>query len=302
MALALSAAASACVSEDRFMALQADHDALQLAMKETEEARVGCEDALVATRARLEEVDAEARRSKETVEARDRDMDIFQRERAGEVAQLRHALEGVERELDAARRELAAALQDKSRSDASVEQLKRAMEAISLRKAQAEKRIEEFRALVSRFQRLIDAGKLKVKIIDGRMIVELATDVLFASGSAKLSKEGQASVEEVTRLLSDIPERRYQIDGHTDNVPIQSAQYPSNWDLATARALTVVKAMQKAGMPPERVSAAGHGEFHPAATNDTPEGRQLNRRIEIIIVPDLSTLPGFEELKRLTSS
>jgi chemotaxis protein MotB len=138
-----------------------------------------------------------------------------------------------------------------------------------------------------------------VKIIDGRMVVALASDVLFTSGSAKLSEAGKTAIGEVSKLLADIPGRKFQVEGHTDNVPMKSAQYPTNWELAAARALSVVKTMVDAGMPVDRISAASFGENKPAKPNDSPEGKAANRRIEIVVVPDLSTLPGFDELKKV---
>jgi chemotaxis protein MotB len=82
-------------------------------------------------------------------------------------------------------------------------------------------------------------------------------------------------------------------------VGIKTAQYPSNWELAAARALTVVKTMVEAGLPADRISAASFGEFKPFKPNDTAEGKAANRRIEIVVVPDLSSLPGFDELKKV---
>ena len=141
-----------------------------------------------------------------------------------------------------------------------------------------------------------------MKIVDGRMVVALATDVLFGSGSATLSAEGKSAVAEVAAVLASIPDRKYQVEGHTDDVPIKTAQYPSNWELASARALTVVKAMIDAGVPADRISGASFAESKPAVANATPEGRSANRRIEIVVVPDLSSLPGFDELNRAAAS
>lgn len=205
-------------------------------------------------------------------------------------------------EADGLRSELANVVKDKSRLKSSVDEMKLALEELKQRKAQADQRIAEFRGLLERFKGLIDAGKLRVKIVEGRMVVELATDVLFASGSAKLSKDGQAAIREVAEVLKDIEGRAFQVEGHTDNVPIKTAQYPSNWELAAARSLTVVKEMIDAGMPSARVSAAAFGEHKPAAANDTKEGKASNRRIEIVVVPDLSGLPGFEELKQVAEN
>ncbi|HEY1099671.1 MAG TPA: OmpA family protein [Myxococcota bacterium] len=194
--------------------------------------------------------------------------------------------------------DLAATLRDKAGLKDSVEQMQKALDELNKRKAEADRRLAEFKSLLARFQSLIDAGKLKVKIVDGRMVVALASDILFASGSAALSKDGKTAVEEVAKVLTSISDRSFQVEGHTDNVPIKTAQFPSNWELASSRALTVVKTMVDAGLPANRVSAASFGDQKPAVANDTPEGKALNRRIEIVVVPDLSTLPGFDELQK----
>jgi chemotaxis protein MotB len=195
--------------------------------------------------------------------------------------------------------ELTKVLEDRSRLTQSGEQLRAALAELAARKVEADRRVAEFKDLLLRFKSLIDAGTLKVMISDGRMVLQLPSDVLFDSGSARLSKAGSEAVAEVTRVLKDVPERRYQVEGHTDNVPIHNSQYRSNWDLAAARGLGVVRAMNEAGMDAQLLSAASYGEFHPAATNDTPEGRAINRRIEVIVVPDLSRLPGYEELQHV---
>lgn len=197
--------------------------------------------------------------------------------------------------------DLAAVVKDKSQLQNSIGEMQTALAELAKRKAEADTRIAEFRSLLDRFKGLIDAGKLKVKMAEGRMVVELASDVLFGSGSANLSRDGRAAIAEVAQLLASIPDRKFQVEGHTDNVPIATAQYPSNWELASARALTVVKTMVDAGMDPARISAASFGDSKPAHPNDTPEGRASNRRIEIVVVPDLSSLPGFDELQRVST-
>lgn len=198
--------------------------------------------------------------------------------------------------------ELASVVKDKSKMQTSVEEMKSALAELAKRKAAAERRISEYKSLLSRFQALIDAGKLKVKIVDGRMVVELATDVLFDSGSARLSDDGKEAIAEVSEVLATIPGRKFQVEGHTDNVPIHTPKYPSNWELAAARSLTVVKAMVDSGMSTESISAASYGENKPAQDNESKEGRAANRRIEIVLLPDLSSLPGFDELSKVAGS
>jgi chemotaxis protein MotB len=215
------------------------------------------------------------------------------------VAQLTSEKAEVAARLDKAQQEKASLLSDQSQLEASIQQMQLALAELERRKAEADARVAEFRSLLDRFKPLMDAGKLRVRIVDGRMVVQMATDVLFGSGSAKLSDEGQTAVAEVAGLLASLEGKRFQIEGHTDNVPIKTARYPSNWELAAGRALTVVKTMIEAGLDAARVSGASYGEFKPVADNETPEGRSENRRIEIVVVPDLSTLPGFDELQKL---
>jgi chemotaxis protein MotB len=258
-------AMSACVSAGEHEALQQKHTKLKAELRDTEERLQQERAARAETKAQLDAMIAE----------RDR----------------------IAAELSAKQTELASIMKDKASLASSVDEMKQAMDDLARRKAEADKRIAEFKALVERFKALIDAGKLRVKIVEGRMVVELATDILFASGSAVLSKDGKAAIEEVTAVLTQIPDRRFQIEGHTDNDPIKNAAF-TNWELASSRAVNVVKAMVAAGMPPARVSAASYGEHRPAQTNDSPEGKAANRRIEIVVVPDLSSLPGFEELQK----
>jgi chemotaxis protein MotB len=180
----------------------------------------------------------------------------------------------------------------------SIQHMKEALQRESERKKEVEKRLAEFKKLISRFKKLTDAGDLSIQIKDGRMVVVLPSDVLFKSGSARLSKKGTETIWKVANVLKDIPNKQYQIEGHTDNVPIRSERFPSNWELASARALNVVNIMMDAGMAADRISAASFGETKPVASNDSKEGRALNRRIDVVIVPDLSLLPGYEELQR----
>jgi chemotaxis protein MotB len=96
--------------------------------------------------------------------------------------------------------------------------------------------------------------------------------------------------------------RRFQIEGHTDNVPIHKPQCRSNRDLALVRGLSVVRAMLDEGIVPNDISAASYGEVHPVASNADDAGRRANPCIEIIVVPDLSLLPGYEELQLAVQS
>jgi chemotaxis protein MotB len=152
------------------------------------------------------------------------------------------------------------------------------------------KRDEIYSQFVSRLQEMIDAGSLTVTIKNGRIVIELPDKILFDSGRAQLNSAGRETLGQVAGILTQFQDRRFQVEGHTDDRPIRSAHYPSNWELSTARSLAVVHLLIETGMDPSNISAAGFGEFQPKADNTTPEGRQLNRRIEIVMLPNLEIL------------
>jgi len=272
-----------CVTQGTFDQLKSDDDALRAEHQKTLRTLTERDQSLAAMKDAQDKAQAHAR------------------EQDAQLAKLQADLDKANADLAKAGDDLAATLKDKSSLKASVDEMKAALADAQKRKAAAEARVAEFRSMLDRFKALIDSGKLRVKIVDGRMVVELATDVLFASGSATLSRDGRAAITEVAGLLASIPNRSFQIEGHTDNVRIATAQYPSNWELAAARALTVLHTMTEAGMPAARISAASYGESKPAKPNDSPENKASNRRIEIVVVPDLSGLPGFDELNRVST-
>lgn len=183
---------------------------------------------------------------------------------------------------------------------ATKEEMQKALSEMRVRQAEQKKRLEEFADLTRRFKKLTDSGALSVKIREGKMVVSLGSDLLFPEGSARLSKDGIHTIQEVSVQLASIPEKRYQVEGHTDNLPINTQAFPSNWELGWARAITVMKEMVARGMPMQRINAASFADNQPISTNETVEGRASNRRVEIVIVPDLSSLPGYEELQKLS--
>jgi chemotaxis protein MotB len=166
-------------------------------------------------------------------------------------------------------------------------------------KNDAAKRMQTFRNLSTKLQKMVDAGKLGVRVRDGRLVMRMPQDVLFPSGSAALARQGELNLMEVAVVLRQFPDRRFMVAGHTDNQQIKDPaikeQYKDNWELSMARALVVTRFLVEAKMKPENIVTAGYGEFDPIAKNSTPEGRKENRRIEIILLPDLSELPQLPE-------
>ncbi len=173
------------------------------------------------------------------------------------------------------------------------------LEDLAKKQAAAEARLAQFQSLKSRFKRIIDDGKARVLIRRGQMIVEVSSDRLFDPGKSAVNDDGKGILSDVAKILKTLEGRKYQVAGHTDNVKLEKAKVASNWELSTARAVEVTKALVERGMDPATLSAGGFAEFAPAASNDTPEGRKKNRRVEIILLPtaeEIISLPGVAEL------
>jgi chemotaxis protein MotB len=160
--------------------------------------------------------------------------------------------------------------------------------------AQAEQRSELYRTLLTKLRSMIDAKTLGVEIRKGKMVVKLADQILFDPGKAELKSAGEAALRQVAAVLRDIPARDFLVAGHTDNRPIHASAYRSNWELSTARAVTVVQFLQAEGVDPRRLAAAGYSEFDPVGDNGASESRSLNRRIEVVVMPNIEELPTID--------
>jgi len=161
-----------------------------------------------------------------------------------------------------------------------------------LRKAQAaaQKRADLFKSLALKFKKMIDAGDLKIVLRDGRMVLQLRNEVLFDPGRVDIKEAGKDALKEVASILATLDDRKLQVAGHTDDVPISTGRFPSNWELSTARAVNVVKFLVDKGVQPSELSAAGYSEYDPVAKNESKEGKAKNRRIEIVLQPNIAEL------------
>lgn len=145
----------------------------------------------------------------------------------------------------------------------------------------------QYDALVRNLTEEVRKGELQVRQYKDMLTVEVAEQLFFDSGRANLKDSGKAVLKRVGEALKGYEDKVIRIVGHTDNVPItKSLQkvFPSNWELSVARATTVVRYLQEVGIPPERMVASGRAEYQPIAPNDSAEGRNKNRRIEITLI------------------
>ena len=171
------------------------------------------------------------------------------------------------------------------------------LEELRKQKAASDARLSTFKNLLAKLRSMIDSGQLKVIIRDGRMIIALPNDILFDSGKTEVKKDGKLALEKVAAVLATVPDRDFLVAGHTDDVPIKTDRFPSNWELSTARAVEVVRFLISKGMNGKVLAAAGFAEFDPVAANDSPVNRGQNRRIEIVLQPNIGDLPPLDDIK-----
>ena len=132
----------------------------------------------------------------------------------------------------------------------------------------------------------IDVSRVAISRNDRQIVVRFADNLIFQSASAEIRDEVLPMLMLVGSVIAKLP-NEIRVEGHTDNIPVGTALYPTNWELSSARATAVLRFLvEQAGLPAERAFAAGYGEFRPEATNGTPEGRALNRRADIVILYD----------------
>ena len=152
--------------------------------------------------------------------------------------------------------------------------------------------LQEISALVNeRFADLINDELVSVSSNELWLQIELKDSILFASGGTDLSLQAQAIFDEIAGILKGYS-NPFQVEGYTDNIPINNPRYPSNWELSSARASAIVKLLAARGVAPQRLSAVGFGEFQPVASNEHPAGRAQNRRVALMIARRKIERPG----------
>ncbi len=176
---------------------------------------------------------------------------------------------------------------------ALVDELSKSKKKLEAAKAELERKSGEYEQLATSLRGEIEAGRIELMELRGRTTVKMKDKILFASGSATLGPDGKVALRKVADALRGLTGKVIRVEGHTDDVPTgASGPFRSNWELSTARAVAVVHFLQDGGVDPTRLSGAGFSQYQPIASNDTPEGRSLNRRIEIVLVPIEGAVPA----------
>ncbi|HEY8942835.1 MAG TPA: OmpA family protein [Polyangiaceae bacterium] len=190
--------------------------------------------------------------------------------------------------------------------NASLAEQRKALEEYARRTEQLDQIRKRFEVLSSKLKKLTQLG-LKVEVRNNRMLIQLPGDVLFDSGRDKLKEEGEKillQVAEVVRTDADLSKRRFQVAGHTDAKPLMGGQFKDNWGLSAMRARSVLLLLTTpldkggGGLAPENWSAAGYADTDPVSTNETDDGRQKNRRVELVVQPDVAEMLNLQSLTK----
>lgn len=155
------------------------------------------------------------------------------------------------------------------------------------------------RLLEDNLSKEITDKQVKLQMMEKGLVITVVGDLLFDSGKSKIRHEAYPLLDKVASVLKEnMGDFSIGIEGYTDNQPIKHSGWKSNWELSTARALSVLHYMvNKEDISPDRLSAIGYGEFKPVASNETKEGRQLNRRVEIVIQPRVTKVRSQKQEK-----
>jgi chemotaxis protein MotB len=195
---------------------------------------------------------------------------------------------------------------EKEKLTANIDQLRQALEEYKQRAQQLERIKQRFEILRDKLKKLTDLG-LKVEIRRNRMVIRLPGDVLFASGQDELKDAGKKVLDAVAEVIRNDPQlgkRYFQVAGHTDNKPLKGGRFGDNWGLSVMRARQVLIYLITpmggkeggGGLDPIRLHAAGYGETDPVGPNADDNGRQQNRRVELVLMPDVEEMLDLKSL------
>ena len=280
----------ACVPKDKYDAAIADAQQAHAKLEATEKAREGTEADLRRQLADAEQKAQDLAQKLSDLSTVDQNLQAKLDESTAINAQLRAALERLGKNVDAI-------LQEKGTLSKALDDAKGRLDELRKAQAAAEARAQLFKQFIQKLKSMIDAGQLRVTTRAGRLVIQLPNDVLFDSGQTAVKPAGKQALTALAKVLVTVPGRSFQVAGDTDNLPIQTQRFPSNWELSTARAVEVVHFLVSQAVDPHALSAAGYGEFDPIASNDTLDGRAKNRRIEITLQPNLDELVAAPDLK-----
>ena len=212
-------------------------------------------------------------------------------------------------EIDTLKKQLADRGANLDNLNQSLAEQRKALEEYARRTEQLDQIRKRFELLQTKLQKLTQLG-LKVEVRNNRMLIQLPGDVLFDSGQDHLKAEGTKILMQVADVIgkdADLSKRRFQVAGHTDSKPLAGGVFKDNWGLSTMRARSVLLLLTSppdaktgvgGGLSPANWSAAGYADTDPVASNDTEEGRKKNRRVELVVQPDVEEMLNLKSLAK----
>ena len=171
------------------------------------------------------------------------------------------------------------------------------------KQSEADQLRDAMEALQRQLQQEIGDKQVKLEMAERGLVLTFVAEVLFDSGKAEVKPQARETLSKVAGVIQQkVPDRDIGIDGHTDNDPIKHSGWKSNWELSTGRATSVLHVLEQEGVDPRRMVASGYGEYRAVASNDSSEGRQQNRRVEIVIIPKKLTQREMDLIRQAESS
>ena len=288
-----------CVPANRFNDLEARYESLQAQNTTTEESLDDClddnermRDELAGLRRRNDRLEQDTTHMGEGLRRLRRQHEQFVEQtetlmegQTAETRQVMSRLQETQRDLQRREDELNRTMNEMAEKEQRVNELEDILQ-------RQDSIVEELRHTVSSALLGFQDEGLSVEIRNGKVYVSLEENLLFATGSTQVDRQGEQALRELAAVLGQNPDINVMIEGHTDDVPVRSgASFSDNWDLSVLRATAIVRILQRHGdIDPQRFLAAGRGEYQPVDTDDSPEARRKNRRTEIILTPQLDEL------------
>lgn len=276
---------SACVSKQTYDQKLQQSKSLSTQVDELESNIVELKNKLKTTRTNLADCRSELEQKSLQFEAEKERLNSIYSARQGETA---HAIEVLEQNIGQLQQEKMTLLDEVATLEAENGRLEKELEREKIaREARLAKVSNTYNELVENLEQELERGELTIKQLKNKLSVNMVGQILFASGTANLTEDGKRVLQQVGTSLKKIADKRIAVEGHTDNVPLKPSMhnvFPSNWELAAARAANVVHFLQdEVGIAGKRLEIRAMGPYQPVADNSTPEGRAQNRRIEIVL-------------------
>ncbi|MDP5171853.1 MAG: OmpA family protein [Bacteroidia bacterium] len=281
---------SSCVSSKKYKLSQSQLAATEQMVKARNTSITGLESQLAGFKAQVATLTSDTAQLGTQIRKISQEKATLQRTSSSNQQQLSAELQQKQLEIDRAQTLLTQKLKELAEKEALLATQTQKINELNDQIDRQKEATDNLRASIEEALVNFSAEELTVENRNGKIYVSMAEKLLFKSGSAAVDPKGVTALEQLAAVLAKKPDISVMIEGHTDNIPIKTARFDDNWDLSVIRATAVSRILMKKGVPAERITASGRGEFFPIAANDTPEGRSKNRRTEIILSPKLDVL------------